>query len=342
MNFDNSLKVSISIPCRNEEKYIAKCLDSIINCDYPKDKLKVFVSDGLSDDNTIAILLKYEKKFSFIKMLVNEKKTTQFALNLGLKAADADIKIILGAHSEISPDYIKKCVNAFQISEEIGCVGGILENVIEDEVTSVISKAMSSSFGVGNAHFRTGNANGYVDTVAFGAYKKEVFEKIGYFDEDLVRNQDDEFNFRVLKNGFKIYLSQKIKSKYYVRASFKKLYKQYYQYGYWKVYVNTKHKTVTTLRQIVPAAFVVYLFGGLLTSFLINKLMPLYLFGLIIYLVFAFIFASKKSEKLAEMLKIVFTFFILHFSYVIGYLEGIVNFVLLSNKPKTTSSELSR
>ena len=173
-------------------------------------------------------------------------------------------------------------------------------------------------------------------------YPKSVFEKIGLFDETLVRNQDDEFNYRITKAGGKLFLNVNMQIKYFVRANFKNLFKQYFQYGYWKVYVNTKHKTVTTLRQIVPAAFVVYLFGGLLTSFLINKLMPLYLFGLIIYLVFAFIFASKKSEKLAEMLKIVFTFFILHFSYGIGYLEGIVNFVLLSNKPKTTSSELSR
>jgi len=87
VNFDNSLKVSISIPCRNEEKYIAKCLDSIINCDYPKDKLKVFVSDGLSDDNTIAILLKYEKKFSFIKMLVNEKKNNTVCVKFRIKSS---------------------------------------------------------------------------------------------------------------------------------------------------------------------------------------------------------------------------------------------------------------
>lgn len=342
MILGSNIKVSITIPCRNEEKYIAKCLDSIVNCSYSKDKLIVFVCDGLSDDNTIAIIKNYEEQYSFIKMLLNEKKTTQFALNLGLKKSDADIKIILGAHSEISTDYVNECLNAFEISKEIGCVGGILENVIEDKVTAVISKAMSSSFGVGNAYFRTGNAEGYVDTVAFGAYKKEVFEKVGYFDEDLVRNQDDEFNFRLIKNGFMIYLSKKVKSKYFVRASFWKLYKQYFQYGYWKVYVNVKHKTVTTIRQLVPAMFVCLLFFGAIICFFFKILLPIYLIGLIAYLGLALIFAARKYDSFNEIVKIVFAFFILHFSYGLGYLEGIVNFVFLRNKPRNSSNNLSR
>ena len=201
---------------------------------------------------------------------------------------------------------------------------------------------MSSAFGVGNAHFRTGSKNGFVDTVAFGAYRNEVFEKIGYFDEDLIRNQDDEFNFRLLQNGFKIYLNSNIKSKYYVRASFSKLYKQYYQYGYWKVYVNKKHKAVTSIRQLVPLFFVLFLFLGFTLSFLHWILGTLFSLGLLAYIGLAIVFASQKSTSFEKITGIAYTFFLLHFSYGLGYLVGIFDFIALNKGPRISSQKLTR
>jgi len=213
--------------------------------------------------------------------------------------------------------------------------------VYENETSQIIGAAMSSSFGVGNAHFRTGNKSGFVDTVAFGAYKKEIFEIVGFFDEELIRNQDDEFNFRVTKNGYKIYLNHEIKCKYYVRASFKKLFKQYYQYGYWKVYVNVLHKTVTTIRQLVPAAFVSYLMV-LFLSILVGLKFFLFLsLFLVLYLLLAVFIAIKQSSVSFKALKIAFTFFVLHFSYGIGYLKGILDFFVLQKSIKKHES-LSR
>jgi len=330
--------VSITIPCRNEERYIGKCLLSIVNCNYDKKLLSVFVCDGFSDDSTIAIIKDLANKHGYIHLIENKKQTTPFALNLGLKANHADIKIILGAHAEIYPDYINQCIKAFNFDEQLGCVGGIIENVYENETAEAIGKAMSSGFGVGNAHFRTGQLDGYVDTVAFGAYKKEVFEKIGYFDEELIRNQDDEFNFRLLKHGFKIYLYRPIKSKYYVRASFKKLYKQYYQYGYWKVYVNKKHQTITTLRQIVPLLFVLFLFGGAVLSIIMPILGILYLSILGLYFMAGVYSASKQAKSLNIVLNIVKCFFVLHFSYGLGYLKGIIDFFALNKSIKNEES----
>lgn len=326
--------VSITIPCRNEQQYIGKCLQSIVDCNFDKSLLSVFVCDGLSDDETSLIVIEFAAKYGFIKLIQNKKQTTPFALNLGLKANNADIKIILGAHAEIYPDYINNCIVAFGFDENIGCVGGVIENLYENQTAEVIGKAMSSGFGVGNAHFRTGEMDGYVDTVAFGAYKNEVFEKIGYFDEELIRNQDDEFNFRLLKNGFKIYLYRPIQSKYYVRASFKKLYKQYYQYGYWKVYVNKKHQTITTLRQIVPLLFVLYLLGGAILSLLHPLLFLLYISVLILYFLAGIYSATKQDDKLKPIFSIVKSFFILHFSYGLGYLIGIIDFFLLKKSIK--------
>jgi len=334
--------VSVTIPCRNEEKYIAKCLQSIIDCDYEKSKITVFVCDGLSDDRTQAIINEFSEKYPFIQLLVNHKKTTPQALNLGLKANDAAVKIILGAHAEIYHDYIKNCVEILNTKAEVGCVGGILENVMEDETSTIISLAMSSSFGVGNAHFRTGEKDGYVDTVAFGAYKNEVFTKAGYFDEDLIRNQDDEFNYRLQTSGYKIFLSKNIKSKYYVRASYQKLYKQYYQYGYWKVFVNTKHKTVTTIRQTIPALFVMFIFFGSWLSLLSHFFFSIFLAGLFAYLAIGLYSANKKSANALATIKIFYVFFILHFSYGLGYLKGIIDFVVMGRRPSKKSEALTR
>ncbi|MCX6295903.1 MAG: glycosyltransferase family 2 protein [Bacteroidetes bacterium] len=326
--------VSIVIPCRNEEKYIGRCIDSILAQDYSADKISVYICDGKSTDQTPAIVNDYTQKHKNVNYLINEKKTTPFALNLGINNSKGDIVIILGAHSELYPDYVTNCVEAFNFGSNIGCTGGIIENVYENDTAEVIGKAMSSSFGVGNAHFRTGNQDGFVDTVAFGAYKREVFNKIGLFDDELVRNQDDEFNYRLLSNGFTIYLYRKIRSKYFVRASFEKLFKQYEQYGYWKVYVNKKHKAVTTVRQVVPLFFVLFLFVGILMSVIHTVFLKMYIVGLLFYFTLSLISAYNLSSETNKIFRIMKGFFILHFSYGWGYLKGIIDFFILQKKIK--------
>ena len=225
--------------------------------------------------------------------------------------------------------------NIFYLNKysECGCVGGYLENVYENKTAEIVGAAMSSVFGVGNANFRIPDKEGFVDTVAFGAYRKEVFEKIGLFDEVLTRNQDDDFNFRVTKSGFKIFLSPKIRCKYYVRASYKKLYRQYFQYGYWKVYLNKKHKAFLSVRQLIPFLFVAFLLLGFIASCFNKTLGILYLLGIIAYCLLAFYFAFQKSKQISGVIRIAATFFILHWSYGIGYAKGVIDFILLNKKP---------
>lgn len=326
--------VAIVIPCRNEENYIARCLDSILVQDYPQEKISVYVCDGKSTDKTAEIVKNYADTHKGIHYINNDKQTTPYALNIGIRQSTSDVVIILGAHSELYPDYVSKCLEAFTFGSDIGCTGGIIENSYENDTAETIGLAMSSGFGVGNAHFRTGNRDGYVDTVAFGAYKREVFDKIGYFDEELIRNQDDEFNYRLTKAGFRIYLYSKIKSKYAVRASFPKLFKQYEQYGYWKVYVNTKHKAVTTMRQLVPLFFVLFLFGGLFLSLFSTFFLKTYLLGIILYSLASLYSAYNASATTSQVSNIVKAFFILHFSYGWGYLKGIKDFLLLGKNIK--------
>lgn len=298
--------------------------------------------DGMSTDNTRTIVNSISEVNTQVILLNNIKQTTPFALNLGLKKSTDDIKIILGAHAEVDADFIVENVNTFQIDPNIGCTGGVLENIYENNTAKIIGYGMSSEFGVGNAHFRTGNKSGFVDTVAFGAYKSEIFDTIGYFDEQLARNQDDEFNFRLIKNGYKIYLSNKIHSKYYVRGSFKKLFKQYFQYGFWKVFVNKKHSTVTSLRQLVPLLFVLFLIFGLLSSLVYKDLAVPFIAGIALYFLLAFKYALVQTKKVREVVLTIVTFFILHASYGLGYLKGLLWFMLLNRQPTKQSESLSR
>jgi glycosyltransferase involved in cell wall biosynthesis len=319
--------ISIIIPCLNEKNYIRRCLNSIQQQSYPSHLITTFICDGGSNDGTIKIINDFIKLYPQFSLLFNEKKTTPYALNLGIVNSKADIIIILGAHSELDINFVSNSVSSFEIDEQIMCVGGILENVYENSTSQIIGAAMSSSFG---------------DTVAFGAYKKEIFDKVGLFDEELIRNQDDEFNFRITNAGFKIYLNHSIKCNYFVRASFQKLFKQYYQYGYWKVFVNKKHNTITTIRQLIPLFFVLYLFLWL-TSNLISIHLFIALAGFMaLYVVLAFLAAfQKKSKSFVTILGIVYTFFILHISYGLGYLKGIFDFFILGKSIKKHES-LSR
>lgn len=338
-----SIKISVVIPCFNEVNYISKCIEGFKNQSIPFNEFEILVCDGKSTDGTQVEIEKYTALQNFnCKLLINQKQKTPFALNLGLKEGKGKFLSIFGAHAVPDKDFLKNSIEFLENNQGFAAVGGILENVYENDISKIIGKAMSSSFGVGNAYFRTGNFEGEVDTVAFGAYRKEVFEKVGYFDEDLTRNQDDEFNYRLVKNHLKMYLTSKIKAKYFVRASIPKLKKQYFQYGYWKVFVNKKHQAITTIRQMIPPLFVAFLFSIVPIFLFLKVLMPLYFLGLIVYASGALYFASKQSKSIIELYKIAFIFFILHYFYGLGYLSGIIDFYLLNKKPKKSTEKVSR
>jgi cellulose synthase/poly-beta-1,6-N-acetylglucosamine synthase-like glycosyltransferase len=339
--------VSIVIPTRNEEKYIEKCLDSIIANDYPKDKLEVLVVDGMSEDKTRDVVKKIAKRCKFIKLLDNLNRVTPIALNIGIKNAEGDIIIILSAHSTIAPDFVAKNVEYLQ-ETEASCVGGIMQTRGDTSfLGKIISLAMSSPFGVGNAMFRIGvKKPTYVDTVPFGAYKKEVFSKIGLFDEELVRNQDDEFNLRLIKNGGKILLVPEIVSYYYARDSLSKLWRMYFQYGYFKIRVIQKIDAIFTVRQVIPSLFVGSLMLTGILSFLTKYFLGMFFAILGLYLtaniVFSFYIALKNGLKLLLVLPVAYA--TLHFGYGLGFLKGIWDFMILKKhlRQKTRDVKLTR
>jgi GT2 family glycosyltransferase len=335
-------RVSIVIPCRNEAGFIARCLASLEAAAFDRERTTVLVCDGMSTDGTRDEVHDFVRRHPWIVMVDNTARTTPQALNLGLRHAHFDVGIILGAHAEVEPDFVERNIASLRSDGTAGCSGGVIINVYGDATSRRIGAAMGHPFGVGNAHFRTGARSGHVDTVAFGAYRRQVFEHVGWFNEQLVRNQDDEFNHRVTKAGYGILLDPRIRSRYHVRASYRKLFRQYQQYGYWKVYVNRLHGTVTTLRQLVPAAWVAFLLGGATLCSLVPEAVWTFTMVVVLYLMASGVSAWRACGGLRDVPGVMLAFAVLHIAYGTGYWQGILRFVILRSNPSMRSTHSSR
>lgn len=336
--------VSVVIPCRNEENYIAKCIQSFLTQSYPVELLTIIIADGMSTDNTRGVIAGLQKGNSNIILLENKGLTAPKGMNLGIKHTNSDIVIIFGAHAYADENFVLENVIALE-NEEVGCAGGVITTVNEGIKGAAISEAMSCPFGVGNALFRYADKESYVDTVAFGAYRRTLLDEIGVFDEELVRNQDDELNFRVEKSGAKILLSPKIKSTYVGRGDFKKLWKQYYQYGFWKVRVIQKHKRPASIRHLIPLMFVLFISLGGLLSIFSNLIKILYCSILSLYLSLDLIFSIRisKNKDVKYLPYLIVTFPLLHISYGLGFILGLFNFYIFRSKKITDkNTDLSR
>lgn len=349
--------VSVIIPCRNEEQNIAACVNAVFASKLPAGcSLEVFVVDGQSSDKTQEIIQKLQQKHPALQYISNPKRITPVAFNLGINASKGEYIQVVGARQIIADDYILRGVERLQNQPEIWCVGGKVENVFENELGEIIARAMDTPFGVGGGNFRILKESTYVDTIGTPLFRRSVFEKVGLFDEDLVRNQDDELSFRIIKAGGKIFLDIEMKVNYFVRGNFKNLFRQYFQYGYWKVYVNKKHRTITTLRQLAPAALMLFisivlpvalisLIGYVRSDF--NKTiyvlpMIIYCFVTVPYVFIAGITAFQKAGKTVQASDYFRTFLILHSSYGLGYLQGILHFLILRKNPSKKHTDLSR
>jgi GT2 family glycosyltransferase len=318
-------------------------VEAILHCSLPESSLmNVYIVDGMSDDGTREIIENLIALHSNVHLIDNPKQLTPFAFNLGIHAGgNVDFVQIVGARHILSPNYLTRCLDVLQQNSEIWCVGGKINNVAINKTGELISTVMSSAFGMGLGNFRTLKTSGFTDTVTSPMYPYEVFEKIGFFDEELIRNQDDDFNFRVTNAGGKIYFIHDIELKYYVRAEVSGLRKQFFQYGYWKVFVNRKHGTMTTIRQLFPPAFVLYLCGLPLICFFPLWLQLLSTIPLLLYLC-GMTFFSLRLTGIKHFLNTVSLFPVIHVSYGMGYLLGMIDFLLLKKNPSNKQKELSR
>jgi len=340
------IKIAVIVPIRNEKANIAECIHAIYNSNLPLEwELNVICVDGLSNDGTINILNELQQNYPSLEIITNYQQITPVAFNLGVKHSKyCDYIQRVDARQIISSNYIQNAVRHLQQNSNIWCVGGRMNNVYQNTVGKTIAAVTSTSIGMGLGNSRVKEKSGFVDTVHTPMYPNWVFDRIGYFDEQLIRNQDDDFNFRVRKEGGKIYLDTTIYTNYYVRGSLQNFSKQFFQYGYWKVYVNRKHKTLTTIRQVIPPAFALYLiifvFCWLLgpTVGTING--TILLFYIIIIGITSFLLSS--SDETLNFWDIAKTFCILHLSYGFGYLNGVWDFIILRKKLPQKHTELSR
>jgi len=319
-------KASLIIPCRNEEKYIKLCLESLIKNDYPDKYKEILVIDALSSDNTRKIVSKIAKKISYIKMIDNPEIYTPFAFNIGIKHSKGKHIILINAHSVYPVNYISSLVH-YQNKLNADNVGGIFKpkSLNKNRKTNAILKVLSNKLGVGNAHFRTGikvNEPKIVDTAAFGCYRREVFDRIGYFDERLARNQDIEFNKRLMKNRGKTYLIPGIECYYYVRESFKEIAVNNFQNGFWVILTSvlTKNPNSLSLRHFVPLIFLLSLIVPVIFSFFYFYLIFLSIISFILYNFVIMKESFNLSDSETGFINLIKTFYILHFSYGTGSL----------------------
>jgi glycosyltransferase involved in cell wall biosynthesis len=342
-----NIYVSIILPVRNEILTIEKTIEGILSQDYPKSRMEILIADGNSDDGTNNIIKEYAKKEPLIKYIFNKNRIVPTSLNLAIKASKGEIIVRMDAHNFYPDNYISTLVR-YLTEYDAGNTGCVIKTIpsSDNNVSKAVATGLSSPFGVGNSLFRTGVKKPvYVDTVPYGCFKKEVFKKIGLFDEDLVRNQDDEFNARMIKNGYKILLVPDVEVSYIARDNLKKLSKMLYQYGLFKPLVNIKLGSIPTLRQLIPLFFVLYVvIGGILSVLLSGRMLTLYLAGLLFYLFVDMFFSLKHSLDNKDPLLTPFlfvTFPVMHFSYGLGYLRGIWRFCVLRKK-RISSVELTR
>jgi len=341
--------ISVIIPCRNEEKHIGKCLDSLLVQDYSKDNLEFLIVDGASEDKTKEIVKTYVNKYPFIRLLDNLKKFTSFGLNIGIKEAKGEIIIRADAHTEYPKNYISRCVEEllkYSEEEKVGNVGGIVslpemegfEEIKKRFETSnpgkkyniniakAIATCLSHPFGAAS-QFRLGAKEPrFVDTVFGGCYKKEVFKEIGFFNENLIRSQDLEFNLRLKRAGWKIRLIPDITFKYYPKSSFWDFFKHNIDDGVWAIYPIKFTKKPFQLRHYIPLLFVLSLiiFFILALSFLWAKI--LFILTLLIYLLVNLFFSSLIALKNGAiyLLWMPIAFICRHFGYGFGSIWGLI------------------
>jgi len=325
--------ISVVVPCRNEANYISRSIESICNQKVYENDFEVIIVDGMSSDGTRDLLSELLRKYPNLVVKDNPHRITPIARNIGIKNSTGRYICIMDAHSVYDPYYLQNCLELLQKNDDISCVGGPISSVGESDFGKATAYAMSSSIGVGNAKHRFPGYEGYAEMACFPMFRREVFETVGYFDENLVRNQDDEFSLRFRLAGGKVFISPKVKSIYYVRNSPIKLFKQYFQYGFWRWRVLKKHKIQISYRQMIPSLFILLLITSALVGFIIRNNMAAFIIPSI-YLGTIAIVSLKIVKK--ESLKIGILFIqavvILHFSYGIGVIYSFLKDKLNNNR----------
>ena len=332
--------VSVIMPVRNEAAYILRNLEALLEQDYPLDRVEVLVADGMSDDGTREIVQRFMERGAAgsdaaarpgfeLQLIDNPGRIMPAGANAALRRARGEVCMLLGGHAAFPPDYIRRCVETLQRSEA-DCVGGAVDSAGNGYVGRAIAAAMSSPFGIGGSGFRTASPDGapvVADTVPFGAYRRSVFERVGLFNEAMVRHQDYEFNYRVRRSGGRILLLPTERVVYWVRPTLGRLWRQYWQYGVWKGRFLRTHPDSLRPRHLIPSLMVVALLAGVVAALAAPSGAAALALVASAYLAFVLValltFAARGQAALVPVLPAVLA--CLHFSYGLGVLAGLAH-----------------
>ena len=316
--------VSIVIPMFNEIGAIERCINSILNQDYDGSLIEIVVVDGGSTDGSREKLLELSSTHPNIRLFDNPKRKTPISLNVGIINANGDVVIILGAHTVIKDDFVSQNIH-YMNKKNVKCVGGTQINVGDTYTQKAIGYAMGHPFGLASAPYRFVNSERFVDTVVYAAYKKELFDEVGYFDEELFISEDAELNWRIRQAGYKIFYTPKIISYYYPRNTLKKLIIQLFRYGILRVNVIKKHFDAIKMIHLIPPAFVVSSLVLFILSFFYDQSLRIFsgiwIFYLVCGLIASLLISLKKGFKYLFFLPIVFMS--IHLSWGLGFIVGI-------------------
>lgn len=316
--------ISAIVPMRNERRHIGRCLESLAAQDYPKDRFEVIVVDGGSHDGSRGIAEAMHGRLPGLRIIENRGRHTARGLNIGLASAKGAVIARVDAHASVASDFLRQSVEALRRGNA-DVVGGPIETLGDGPVGEAVALAVSSPFGVGNAVFRYSKREQWTDTVAFPAYRRDVFDRFGPFAE-IDGGEDDEFHYRLGDGGARILLTPAIRSTYYARRSYPELLRQYFSYGQAKSVVLTRHPRRTRVRQIVPSALVLALVASAVLAFFGGLLvLPLAVIGgayLTASVVASLVIARRRGWRHA--LRLPFAFWCMHIAYGVGFLGGLV------------------
>ena len=320
--------VTAMIVVRNEQRYIRTAVRSFLEQDYPAECLELLIIDGMSSDDTVQAaheaveLCRASGRDIPVRYLENPKLNLAAGWNLGIREARGEYVVRIDAHAEADRQMIRKCVGILQTHPDVACAGGRIEAQPLTDKGKIISFVQSSPFGVGNAKFRYSRESGYVDTVAYGVYRKSIFEKAGYFNEAFQRNQDNDMHGRIKAHGGKFYLDATVVSLYHPRETLKGMMKQGFGNGKWVIigYRKSEKKEGLSLRHMIPllflAANIILIIGGIFLPIVRWCFAAMYL----AYLVLAVYFALQKTKNFAEVLQWCLAVWLFHVSYGAGSL----------------------
>jgi succinoglycan biosynthesis protein ExoA len=335
--------VSVVLPVRNEAAFIGRALASVLTQDYPADRLEVLVADGRSTDATRDIVGFFEARSSGrVHLIDNPGRIVPTGMNAAIAAATGDVIVRVDGHCEVPPDFVRRAVQHLS-RDAVDCVGGILDTVGTTPTARVIAAAMSAPFGVGGSAFRSADAmstgghthSTLTDTVAFPAFTRDAIARAGWFDEELVRNQDDEYSYRLRRLGGRILLAADMRARYYSRGTMRGLWRQCFEYGYWKVRVLQKHPRQMRARQFVPAMFVAALVAGVDVVAFAPWLWPLPASVVSLYIAAAAAASASTALRLGWWRRLsdwrlvpllAACFATMHVAYGVGSLTGAVGF----------------